>query len=316
LKILIAEDNPVSCRVLETRLTKWGYEVICAKDGAEAWNVLRQEDAPCLAILDWMMPQMTGVELCRKVREKTGESYTYIILLTAKDQKEDIVEAMDAGADDYIVKPPDPNELHARLRAGRRIIALQQKLLKAQEALKVQASHDALTGLWNRPAIFDILDREITRARRKKGPISVAMADLDGFKAINDTYGHVTGDAVLQEFCARTLSILRPYDNVGRYGGEEFLIVLPGSDERGAVSVAERIRSAVSNKAVRHSGGIIRLTVSLGLVATSPYADVTVESLIHAADQALYAAKARGKDCVAVGAWNDIFQEKRSLDGN
>jgi diguanylate cyclase (GGDEF)-like protein len=312
--VLIAEDNAVSRKVLETRLNKWGYEVVCANDGAEAWKLLQQDNAPSLVILDWMMPHVDGVELCRKIREIPTESYTYIILLTAKDQKEDIIEAMQSGADDYIVKPPHPSELQARLRAGQRIIELQERLIKTQEALKAQASHDGLTGLWNRPAIFDVLQREIARAKRSKKPVAIAMADLDDFKHINDTYGHVTGDAVLKEFAARLVSNTRPYDGVGRYGGEEFLIVLPGSDEQGALTVAERIRSGVCKKAMHHSGDIIPLTVSLGVAALYPSVESTVESFINVADQALYRAKAQGKNCSSVGNWDERFEKKRSAE--
>jgi diguanylate cyclase (GGDEF)-like protein len=254
------------------------------------------------------MPGMNGLELCRKVRGRADESYVYIILLTAKDQTENIVEALSAGADDYIVKSPNPDELQARLRAGKRIIDLQEKLIKNQKVLEAQASTDSLTGILNRPAIFKVLRKEIARAKRNKKPVAIAMADLDGFKTINDTYGHLAGDAVLQEFTARTVSVLRPYDSVGRYGGEEFLIILPGLDEKVAKKVMERIRVKICENAISHSGKTIPLSVSTGVAVTNPSDDISSESLIYVADQALYKAKSQGKNCVVIG------KRKQSLE--
>ncbi len=298
MKILIAEDNITSRRLLETRLTKWGYEVVSTKDGVQAWKVLQKKDSPRLAILDWMMPEMDGVQVCQKVRSRSEEPYVYILLLTAKDQKEDLVEAMKAGADDYIIKPPDSGELKVRLRAGRRIIELQEQLVLAREELRVQATRDSLTELWNRSAILDILQRELARAAREGTSVGIAMADLDHFKQVNDTCGHNAGDFVLREAAKRMVSSLRRYDAVGRYGGEEFLIVLPSCDKQGALSVAERLRSFICEKPTTIPEGIVPVTVSLGVTIAYPTSRMDVTSIIQLADTALYKAKARGRNRV------------------
>jgi diguanylate cyclase (GGDEF)-like protein len=312
LKILIAEDNVVSRQLLERRLTKWGYEVISTKDGSAAWNILQREDAPRLAILDWMMPEMNGVQVCQKVRSRSEESYIYILLLTAKDQKKHLVEAMKAGADDYIVKPPDPQELKARLHAGRRMIELQQQLLAAQEALQVQATYDSLTDLLNRSAILDILQRELDRAKRQQTSVGIAMADLDHFKRVNDNYGHGAGDVVLREAAKRITSSVRSYDAVGRYGGEEFLIVLPGRDEQAVLSVADRIRSRIRDKAVTMPDGIISVTISLGVTVADLAAKLDMQSLIQVADIALYKAKANGRNRVEFARAQTVVNRKRA----
>ena len=187
MKILIAEDDAISRRLLETILRKWGYEVVVAQDGGKAWEELQKEDAPRLAILDWMMPEMDGVEVCGKVRERMNSPYVYILLLSAKSQREDLVKGMESGADDYITKPFDANELKVRLRAGRRILDLQTQLMSAQEALRDQAARDPLTGIWNRNAIFDIFRRELTRAERERTQLAIVMIDIDHFKNLNDT---------------------------------------------------------------------------------------------------------------------------------
>jgi two-component system cell cycle response regulator len=302
LKILIAEDNPVSRRLLETCLTKWDYEVISAKDGSEAWEVLQKERTPRLAILDWMMPKMDGVQVCRKVRQGSQEPYVYILLLTAKDEKSDLVKAMEAGADDYLTKPFEPDELKVRLRAGRRIIELQEEVISTREALRVQATHDSLTALWNHSAI-------LARANREGTPVGIAMADLDHFKRVNDTYGHMAGDAVLREAAKRMLSLVRPYDAIGRYGGEEFLIIVPGCDAQGVLAVTDRIRSAICEKPVKTPDAIISMTISLGVTATGQAKKTDMKSLIRIADAALYTAKRRGRNRVELAPPADLSED-------
>ena len=240
MRVLIAEDDPVSRRVLETMLMRWGYETVVACDGAQAWEALNVSDPPRLAILDWMMPGKSGVDVCQLVRLGGQTEYLYIILLTARGRMEDIIEGMNAGADDYITKPFDSGELKVRLRAAKRILDLQAELIAAREALREQATHDSLTSLWNRAAILDILREELTRAARDGKPLGVMMADLDEFKKVNDTHGHKAGDVVLAEAANRMRQSTRPYDRIGRYGGEEFLIVVPGCDLPSAEHAAQQ----------------------------------------------------------------------------
>jgi two-component system cell cycle response regulator len=296
VKVLIADDDMISRRLLEATLTRWGYEAIVTHDGVEAWNVLQRPTAPSLAILDWMMPGMDGVEVCRKVRQREPEPYIYLLLLTTKGRKEHLIEGLDAGADDYLTKPFDPHELQVRLRAGKRIVTLQAELIEARENLRVQATHDPLTGVWNRRAILEILGNDLARSRREGPPVAAAIADLDHFKRINDTYGHVAGDMALCEAVSRMRTLLRPYDAIGRYGGEEFLIVLPGCTAQDALRLAERLRVGLSQETVTIPGGRIIVTSSLGVAASDTIAAPDATSLVRAADAALYRAKAYGRN--------------------
>ena len=298
MRVLVAEDNPVFQTMLRNLLVRWDYEVILAGNGMEAWEHLQANDGPRLAILDWMMPGMDGVEVCRRVRAVGKEPYTYLLLLTAKTESGDLVEGMEAGADDYITKPFDAHELRVRLRAGRRILDLQEELVLAREALRREATHDGLTGVWNRTAIMEILGRELARGNREMSPVAVMLADLDHFKQINDGHGHMAGDEVLREAAHRMQAGLRRYDSIGRYGGEEFLIVLPGCDAAGAAAQAERMRNAFDSREFRFDGKPIRATCSIG-VSWTDLADVAqTELLIRCADEALYLAKHRGRNRV------------------
>jgi diguanylate cyclase (GGDEF)-like protein len=298
VRILIAEDDAVSRRLLKAMLVTWGYDVVVTSDGDQAWEALRLEDAPRLAILDWMMPGSNGVKVCRKVRMEIWEPYTYIILLTALHRDEDLVTGMDAGADDYITKPFNANELRVRLRAGRRIIELQNELIEAREALRERATHDPLTGLWNHEEILRILRRQLSRAEREGGDVSVIMADLDHFKKVNDTYGHMAGDAVLRLTSRRMLSMVRDYDYIGRYGGEEFLIVLPGCDSEHALPFAERICQSIRGDCMDIPEGMVPMTISLGVATSGKEKQYDVNSLVQVADQALYRAKRNGRNRV------------------
>jgi diguanylate cyclase (GGDEF)-like protein len=298
MRVLIADDSLVMRRLLEVTLRGWGYEVVSAADGAEAWEILQSEDAPPLAILDWIMPVFTGPELCRLVRGQSRPGYTYILLLTSKSQREDIVQGMDAGADDYVTKPFDQHELEARLRAGRRIVDLQIQLMRAQEELRDQATRDSLTRCWNRAYIMAALTREIDRAVREKSWLGLLMLDLDHFKTVNDSYGHSAGDAVLREVVARIFSSMRSYDLLGRYGGEEFLVILPGCDLTNTIHHGERLRQAMLGRPVNVGSAQLAVSASFGAVSLPPRFAASADQILHLADEALYRAKARGRNRV------------------
>ncbi len=312
MRVLIAEDDGAARRLLEALLTKWGYEVEIAKDGAEAWQLLQAEEGPRLALLDWVMPGMDGVEVCRQVRQRVAvERYTYIILLTAKDAKVDVIEGLESGADDYLIKPYHPQELHVRLRVGRRILDLEDNLVAAREIMQYKATHDILTGLWNRAAILEILQRELPRARREAGSVGILLADLDHFKAINDTYGHLAGDAVLREVAHRLVGSVRSYDAIGRYGGEEFLMLLPGCDPSSTLERAEKLRVAIAGSPVVAHEVAIPVTLSIGAVASGEPGHADADALLRVADAALYRAKAAGRNRVEMASTKIAPDDRR-----
>jgi len=302
LKALIAEDNPGFRLALEKLLKKWGYDAVAAVNGKQALEVLSRDDPPRLAILDWMMPELDGVEVCRRVREQNREPYIYILLLTAKDTADELIEGMEAGADEYLRKPVNTQELRVRLRAGRRIIDLQEELVRARELLRKQASRDCLTEFFNRGAMFEVLIRELKRAERESVSLSLIMTDLDHFKQVNDKYGHAAGDAVLREAARRMAACVRPYDAPCRYGGEEFVIVMPGCEIDDAIARAEDIRRQVAASPIHVPEGLVQLTCSVGVTATSGPAGFNSSALLHEADEALYIAKNKGRNRVEIFA--------------
>jgi two-component system cell cycle response regulator len=299
--ILVAEDSAIYRRLIETHLNDWGFGFNCVRDGKEAWKILSQKDAPRLALLDWVLPEIDGVELCRRLRSRPDhEPYTYTILLTAKNRKTEMLEAMNAGADDFLAKPIDPLELKARLLVGKRIVDLQQKLVSANSALQFVASHDFLTGAWNRSEIVAFMQRELARARRDSTAVGIVLVDVDHFKKVNDGFGHETGDIVLKEVTQRLTCSLREYDGVGRYGGEEFLLVIPGCDLATTVRRANQIRELVSGKPIVTPHGSVTVTVSMG--ATTAQSSTNSELLLREADSALYQAKRNGRNRVEEAA--------------
>jgi len=298
MKVLIADDSATSRAMLRAALVRWGYEVVMAEDGAEAWDILAKPDAPPMAILDWVMPYLTGPEVCSKVRETRREPYTYILLLTSKNSKDETVEGLEAGADDYIVKPFNQQELSVRLRAGKRIIDLQLSLMEAREELREKASKDLLTMLPNRAAIAGTLEQEVSRCHRDQRSVGVILLDIDHFKKVNDTFGHFAGDAVLRETAARLRNSMRPYDQVGRYGGEEFLVVLPNCELEQAANQAERMRQRLQeSKVLADAGTEIPISASFG-VTISDLSDRSPDLFVRVADEALYRAKAAGRNRV------------------
>jgi diguanylate cyclase (GGDEF)-like protein len=289
MKVLIADDDPMSLLYLQDALQDWGYEVETVTDGSSACDRLQQADAPMLAIIDWMMPGMDGIDVCRLIRSRVKDRYIYLIMLTSRSETAFVVEAMNAGADDFIGKPFNDEELQVRIRAGRRISELEQKL-------RMKASHDALTGIYNRGAVIEILEKELVRHGREHQPVAIIFADLDHFKRTNDVYGHLAGDAVLREVTRRAGAVLRPYDSLGRYGGEELLIVLPACDGACAMEVAERVRSAVAAQPVATEFGAIPSSVSIGIAVASHGEGLSCTGLIQLADAALYRAKEGGRN--------------------
>ena len=308
MKVLVAEDDAVSRRILEVFLDKLGYEVVVSTNGAEALDLLQKPDAPRIAILDWMMPGTDGLEVCRQLRQRGAESYVYILLVTAKTQQQDIIEGLEGGADDYLTKPYNIHELKARLRAGLRVVELQAQLMAARDGFEFQATHDALTGLLNRQGILERLDTEMARAGRERKPVGIVMADLDHFKKINDAHGHLAGDAVLREAASRMRSAVRAYDHIGRYGGEEFLVVLPGCGEQGALQQAERLRVCVSESPIATPGAPFQATLSLGVACMEPGQNQT--GLLQAADEALYRAKRNGRDRIEAATFSTSTSSK------
>jgi len=292
MKILAVDDSEIQLHILRTVLKNAGHEVAEAVNGQAAWDLLQHEHLR-LIITDWMMPVLSGPELIRRIRAANWSAYTYIILLTSQDTKHQVVEGLNAGADDYLTKPFDPAELVARLGIGQRILDLEARLAD-------MARQDLLTGLFNRRALYETLQAVLSQATRDTSPLSLILIDLDHFKSINDQYGHPMGDQVLQRVADTLRQSKRAYDSVGRWGGEEFLIVLPNTDLDQAMIVAERLRAMLAaTQLVVSDQNTITLSASLG-VTTTERATLSLEVLLKRADEALYQAKGKGRNCVCV----------------
>ena len=297
MRILIAEDDLTSRGILVAILKKWGYDPVAVEDGTAAWDALQRTDAPQLVLLDWDMPGMSGLEVCRRLRQIDSSRPAHVILLTGRGEKGDVVRGLDAGANDYISKPFDSEELQARIRAGRRMLELQSSLREARDALAYQATHDALTGLLNRRAILDGLDGALLRAKRENSGLSVGMCDIDHFKRINDALGHQAGDEALIGFARCLQAQLREHDFVGRYGGEEFLVIAADPTDGVGEGLYEGLCVRVAETEIKTKSGPVSITVSIG-VARGTGQD-TADSLLAASDEALYQAKAGGRNHVA-----------------
>jgi len=302
MKILIADDELMSRTLLQKTLERAGYEVTAVENGRLAADQLCPVDGPRLALLDWVMPELDGPGVCREVRKREGQSYVYMVLLTSKESKEDVVMGLESGADDYLTKPFDPEELKARLRTGLRILNLEDRLVEAREQMRFQATHDGLTTLWNRVVILDLLGRELIRSRREHISTVILIGDLDHFKSVNDTHGHLAGDDVLREAAKRLLSSVRSYDFVGCYGGEEFLVVLNNCHPAHALARAEQFCRTIAGTPVQTASAAISITMSFGLLISQEWDALPLEELLQHADAALYAAKAAGRNCVKVAS--------------
>ncbi|MEL6184466.1 MAG: diguanylate cyclase [Myxococcota bacterium] len=301
LKILVVEDDAVTRARLAFLLRKNGYQVDVAEDGDQGWDAFQGDYYP-IVLSDWSMPGLSGPELCGRIRAYEGELYTYLILITGKTEKSNIAQGLEAGADDYVTKPFDSGELLARLRTGRRILDLQASMRDAQRQLQELASRDGLTGVLNRRALEERLAELFSYLLRRATPLSLAMLDLDHFKRINDTYGHQAGDDVLREAALRVSGVVREYDAVGRYGGEEFMVLLPDTPADEAGRIAERIRASLCASAVpTRDGSAVEATVSVGVATAGAQFRGNVKDIIESADAALYRAKRGGRNRVEHG---------------
>jgi diguanylate cyclase (GGDEF)-like protein len=293
MKILLVEDSYIERHKVGGYLTDWGLEFVAVSSGTDAVKLLEGPNPPDLALLDWILPGMDGIDVLRRIRKLSQSSYVYTVMMTAKNQKKDRQTAMDAGVDDYLAKPIDPTELRSRIMVGKRILELQQ-------SLRFAATHDFLTDLLNRSEIVAALERELARGGREDKPAAVIMADIDHFKHVNDTLGHAAGDEVLKETGRRLKADLRPYDVVGRYGGEEFLIILPGCNLADGARRADVIRTLVAKDPIQTQFGSSSITISMGVTATSSVRDLSVTEILREADMSLYTAKKNGRNRVEI----------------
>lgn len=297
MQALVVDDSAVYRKLIGDHLRSWGFDFALAENGSEAWRILEQPDSPKLVLLDWVLPDLDGIELCQRIRQAgSSRPYVYVILLTSKEGHQNMLDAMQAGADDYLVKPFDELELKARLLVGKRILDLQDELVSARESMRRAATHDSLTGLMNRGEILAMLLRELERARREHTPVGVILSDIDHFKSVNDTLGHLFGDEALREVARRLREQLRVYDGVGRYGGEEFLLILPNCDLPNALLRANELRERVANTPVVCCGKERLITMSMGVAVSACDGNNEVEMLLNQADAGLYAAKEKGRN--------------------
>lgn len=302
MRTLVADDDPITATILSTTLTRGGMTVTVAHDGDIAWQQLNSIQPPALAILDWMMPNIDGLELCRRIRSTARLAGMYVILVTGRDSREDLVAGLEAGADDYMVKPIDLAELKARIGVGIRVANLQQNLTRNVTELKATrdrlarlASTDALTSVYSRRWWFDLAEKEFSRSRRYSRVFSLLMADLDWFKQINDSYGHEAGDRVLNQFGTMLRTICRDSDVIGRLGGEEFALLLPETTAAAAQHLAGRITDGCRSIIVDGSAADACCSCSLGGTEVRA-ADERLDNVLTRADQALYAAKRAGRN--------------------
>lgn len=299
MRVLIAEDDMTSRILLAGVLRKTGYEVEEASDGQEAFAKMQAPDGPQIAILDWMMPKLEGLEVVRKIRAQQSDHPPYLIMLTSRDGKIDVVQGLEAGANDYLPKPFDPGELRARVEVGCRMMELQMALFESREAMAHQATHDPLTGLLNRRAIQDILEKEMSRAGRHGNVVAVGVCDIDHFKQFNDKYGHQTGDDTLSEFARILREGMRDYDAVGRIGGEEFLIVAPMKEDMDCEPLFDRLLVRINKSVIKTRSGELSITASIGVACQK--CGGNVNDIMSVADAALYEAKFRGRNRVIYG---------------
>ncbi|MBD2858123.1 diguanylate cyclase [Spongiibacter sp. KMU-158] len=290
MELLIIDDDPITRMALCALAEEWGFVPIEADNAQSALKVLEDPDPPHLLVIDWSMPGMSGPELCKIIRARDDGQFFYIMMLTGREGNEAIVEAMESGADDFVHKPFDYQVLKVRLKAGSRIVRLEQTLNQL-------ASRDPLTQCWNRRMLDELRDNAIAEAKRKQTPLALMVLDIDHFKAINDNYGHPAGDAAIKHVVSVINHNLREYDLVGRFGGEEFVVVLPRTDTESAWGVAERIRAAIQfQPAIIDADTKIDMTISIGLAELNQEEGESGAELFDRADQALLDAKHQGRN--------------------
>jgi two-component system cell cycle response regulator len=300
-KVLVADDSPIYRKLVENSLSGKQYAVLFAKSGSEAIELFSKHQ-PSLVITDWMMPDLSGIELCEHIRNHSGQAYTYIIILTGITEKNKLVKGLAAGADDYLTKPFHSDELLARVGVGRRIVELHRQLEAKNRLLEELALTDSLTGLPNRRAIEAWATRQLSGAARYGFSFLVVMADLDHFKAVNDTHGHESGDAVLKKFAEILKANSRSSDICGRIGGEEFLFILTHTTQENARVVIERIRAALEATKFNFGGRSLTVTASFGLAGFEGTKAPDFSRLVSQADLALYSAKRTGRNRIEIAA--------------
>lgn len=308
-RILVADDHPSTLEHLADVLGDWGYEVIKAEDGEKAWEILQREDAPRIVLLDRQMPGLDGLEIVRRVRQQAQEPYIYVLLLTVYDQENQLVAGLQAGADDYIVKPFRAHELQARIEAGRRILEMQEELLVTRDRLHSQSTTDPITGLWNRGAILDILDKELARATRDGTSVGLVMIDLDNFKQTNEGYGRRAGDEVLLECGQRMRGCVRTYDATGRYGDDQFLSVHPRCSLDETVMLGERLRREIAKQHVMLGDAPLWMTASAGVVCSDVFPQASAQELIDLAGKALKEAKRGGRNRLELSQPGNLMKD-------
>ena len=295
-KVLIIDDSPVARKLVELPLLEKGYRLLLATSGQSGVELF-EKHRPDVVITDWVLPDLSGQEVCQRIRSSSQDSYAYVIVLTAQTGKENLVKALALGADDYLTKPFHRGELLARVGVGARITGLHRQVEAKNKQLEELALTDALTGLPNRRAIEDWAASQLSNAARHGFPFWVALADLDHFKQVNDTFGHDAGDAVLKRFSKILKSSLRRGDLCGRLGGEEFLLVLTHTDKENALKVIDRIRLELSSTPVTFGGCTVGVTASFGLAGFEGSQKASaLAPLRQLADAALYSAKRAGRN--------------------
>jgi diguanylate cyclase (GGDEF)-like protein len=299
MQIAIVDDDPIARQILRSSLSRLGLDVIEFQDGNTAWDYFLS-NSPRFVITDWSMPAMDGLDLIRNIRAARFHNYTYTVILTGKEDKSDVVVGLSAGADDYLTKPFDIAELSARVHIGLRILELEDDLIRAREQMERMAMYDYLTGLLSRRAVYSHLQGEIERFQREGGSMSIMMIDLDSFKSINDSYGHMVGDQALCLVAEQITQSVRPYDWTARWGGDEFIVVLPNTSLEQAEAISNRVLSRIRKLTITvPDKEPLQMHTSIGVVSTTEIRD-GIDGLIQFADEALYSAKNRGKDCIVL----------------